>query len=159
MPMRLLRTTLNCVKCGCSFTIKEHRIFYLRYIPKVCSIECFVELLKTGNEISLIEDMVSCIRKDLYIQNNYKSSWEVEFSKFLISKKIEFLYEPFAFNVFKDNYYVPDFYLPKSGIFIEVKGKWENQAKNKFLSFINKFGFRTYLANEAVMNLIRRGKW
>lgn len=156
---KLLKTTLNCAYCGNSFTIKEHRIFYLRYLPKVCSIDCFVRLITTGKEIEEVAEMASCIRKDLYIQNNYKSGWEVEFSKFLINQKIDFLYEPFAFNVFKDNYYIPDFYLPNSGVFIEVKGKWEKQAKNKFLSFISKFGFRTYLANEAVMNLIRRGKW
>lgn len=156
---KLLKTTLNCTSCGCVFTIKEHRIFYLRYLPKVCSIDCLVKLFNTGNQIDLIEEMASCIRKDLYIQNNYKSTWEVEFSRFLIKNKIEFLYEPFAFNVFKNSYYIPDFYLPKSGIFIEVKGKWETQAKNKFLSFINVFGFRTYVASEAVINLIRRGKW
>lgn len=51
-----------------------------------------------------------------------KSSYEVLYANYLIINEINFEYEPKTF-VLKENVrYTPDFYLPKSNTYIEIKG-------------------------------------
>lgn len=57
----------------------------------------------------------------------YRSKWEAYIARLLFLSKIEFQYEPARFYLDKDLSYLPDFYLTKEKIYIEVKGNWSKQ--------------------------------
>lgn len=59
----------------------------------------------------------------------FRSYWEYKLARILEYFDIKFLYEPERF-YFADFTYVPDFYLPKYNLYIEVKG-WMNEISIK----------------------------
>ena len=63
-----------------------------------------------------------------------RSSYELKFAKYLDKQGIKWQYEPKAFDLGTTTYR-PDFYLPTKNIYIEVKGYWTEEAKNKFELF------------------------
>jgi len=76
--------------------------------------------------------------------NNYymRSSYEIAYAKWLDSNNIKWVYEPVAFKVDsngKQTTYRPDFYLPETDEYIEIKGWWRDDAKEKFLEFRKKY--------------------
>ena len=60
-----------------------------------------------------------------------KSSWEVATAKYLDMFTMIWTYEPTSFPT-PYGYYTPDFYLPELDLYIEVKGQWRDDAKQKF---------------------------
>jgi len=55
-----------------------------------------------------------------------RSTWEIEFAKFLYNNKIEFKYEHMGINYYynnKNRIYYPDFYIVNTNILFEVKPK------------------------------------
>jgi hypothetical protein len=52
----------------------------------------------------------------------YRSRWEVYVAKLLLYGDIYFLYEPRRFFFSKTLSYLPDFYIPSYGTYVEVKG-------------------------------------
>lgn len=76
--------------------------------------------------------------KIFYKNNRFKSFWEYRFVRWLELSKIEWNYEPKAFKLTvnnKETHYIPDFYLPKFDCYIEIKGWWRDDAKEKFIKF------------------------
>jgi hypothetical protein len=63
-----------------------------------------------------------------------RSSWEVAYAKFLDINNIKWLYESDTFNL-GDCTYTPDFYLPETNEFIEIKGYWHDDAKYRYNLF------------------------
>jgi len=68
-----------------------------------------------------------------------RSSWEVAYAKWLDKKNIKWQYEPKTFELSKENTYTPDFYLPETDTYVEIKGRWYNDAKKKFKLFQKKY--------------------
>jgi hypothetical protein len=66
-----------------------------------------------------------------YKDNCFHSQWEVNFAQFLDDNDIKWIYEPKAFDL-GDTTYTPDFYLPETNEYIEIKGYWIDDAKFKF---------------------------
>ena len=64
----------------------------------------------------------------------FKSSYEIAYAKYLTKNHVKWQYEPKAFDL-GNTTYRPDFYLPKSNIWIEVKGYWREEALHKFNLF------------------------
>lgn len=71
-----------------------------------------------------------------------RSSYELAFAKYLDSYNATWLYEPQAFpinytfkGIEKEGTYRPDFYLPSTDTWIEVKGWWRDDARAKFDAF------------------------
>ncbi len=60
-----------------------------------------------------------------------RSSWETRYAKWLDENDIEWEYEPKRFNL-GEYTYCPDFYLPKTNRYIEIKGYWKPKAIEKF---------------------------
>jgi hypothetical protein len=60
-----------------------------------------------------------------------RSSWEILFAKFLDFNNIAWLYEPKAFDLGNCTY-TPDFYLPETNEYIEIKGWWRDDALLKY---------------------------
>jgi len=52
----------------------------------------------------------------------YRSKWEVYVAKLLLYSDTRFKYEPKRFFLSPKLSYLPDFYLPERGVFLEVKG-------------------------------------
>ncbi len=63
-----------------------------------------------------------------------RSSWELNFARFLTLSNIRWQYESKTFDL-KNTTYTPDFYLPKFDLHIEIKGFWRTDAKKKFRKF------------------------
>ena len=83
----------------------------------------------------------------------YRSNFEREIAKELRRKKVKFKYEPKKIyyqypivrgicnecggtQVGRRTSYTPDFFLPKSEIWIEAKGKWDSSGRTKILSVL-----------------------
>jgi len=73
-------------------------------------------------------------KKIFYLGITFKSTWEVLVAKFFEQNDIEWQYEPkrFWFNEFT---YLPDFYLPKIDLWIEVKGWMDERSKLQIEKF------------------------
>lgn len=85
-----------------------------------------------------------------YKNINFRSPWEANFAKFLDGSGIKWQYEPRTFDL-GDTTYTPDFYLSEFDCYIEVKGFWRNDAKEKFNMFQSKFNdinIQVFEANE-----------
>ena len=66
----------------------------------------------------------------------FKSSYELTYANFLNMNNIPWLYEPKKFYLEDGkHYYLPDFYLPKTNEYHEVKGKWFAHSIKKVASF------------------------
>ena len=73
--------------------------------------------------------------KGSYYNNIWmRSSYEVAYAKYLDKQGIKWLYESKAFDL-GNTTYTPDFYLPESDTYIEIKGYWRDKCKEKFRKF------------------------
>ncbi len=73
--------------------------------------------------------------KGAYYKNIWlRSSYEIAYAKWLDKNQIKWTYEPIAFNL-GNNTYRPDFYLPQTNEYIEIKGFWRLKAKEKYTLF------------------------
>jgi predicted nuclease of restriction endonuclease-like RecB superfamily len=63
-----------------------------------------------------------------------RSNWEVAYAKWLDKQNIKWQYEQQTFDL-GDTTYTPDFYLPETDTYIEIKGYWYNISKKKFKLF------------------------
>lgn len=65
----------------------------------------------------------------------FRSSYESAYAKYLDKNKIEWEYEKKTFKLPNGTTYTPDFYLPKSDKYVEIKGWLSDIAKNKIKLF------------------------
>jgi len=77
---------------------------------------------------------MACGRKIRYNGIAMRSSYEIKFAYFLDLSGIKWLYESKAFDL-KHSTYIPDFYIPEWDCYIEIKGWWRKDAKEKFRLF------------------------
>ncbi len=67
-----------------------------------------------------------------------RSSYEIAYAKYLDENNILWLYEIQTFNL-GNTTYTPDFYLPTSNLFIEIKGYMTDKAQNKINKFLDNY--------------------
>ena len=67
-----------------------------------------------------------------------RSTWEVKYAKYLDKNDIKWQYESKTFDL-DNTTYTPDFYLPETDTYIEIKGRWRDDAKKKFKKFQKKY--------------------
>lgn len=65
----------------------------------------------------------------------FRSSWEANYARFLNFKQEKWQYEYKTFELKDGRTYTPDFYLENEDVFVEVKGFWRDDAKEKFELF------------------------
>ena len=85
-----------------------------------------------------VGSLLSGYYKDVWM----RSGWEIKFAQFLDCSGIQWEYEPEAFKLVLDNKitnYTPDFYLPEFDYYIEIKGWWRHNSKEKFAKFNRKY--------------------
>jgi transposase-like protein len=64
-----------------------------------------------------------------------RSSWEKKYAEYLKNNKIDFFYEPKAFQLSNNKSYVADFYLPATDEYIEIKGFLSEDQSDKYALF------------------------
>lgn len=64
-----------------------------------------------------------------------RSSWEVSFAKYLDMQSVNWQYEPKTFVLSDGSAYTPDFYLPNTNEWVEVKGWFREEHKKKIESW------------------------
>lgn len=69
-----------------------------------------------------------------YKDINMRSNWEIKYAKYLDNNRIKWFYEPKTFDL-GNNTYTPDFYLPKTDEYMEVKGYFPNKVRKKLKLF------------------------
>lgn len=67
-----------------------------------------------------------------------RSSYEIAYAKYLDKNNIKWKYESKRFDL-GELTYTPDFYLPKSDKYVEIKGWWRKKDKKRFKLFKSKF--------------------
>ena len=75
----------------------------------------------------------------IYNDTKFRSNWEIAVVKYFDEKQIKWLYEPNLFKIGEHNTYTPDFYLPETNEYIEVKGYFTEENKQKMIKFINQY--------------------
>jgi hypothetical protein len=63
-----------------------------------------------------------------------RSGWEKKYAEYLDKQNIKWLYESKTFDL-GNTTYTPDFYLPETNEYIEIKGYLRNSSKNKMIKF------------------------
>ena len=110
---------------------------------KVISCGCWAKEQSsiTGSNTGLNNRTKNCskwgwhiIKDDVKIK--MRSGYEVMYAIILENKRIEWEYEPKCFKLQNGMRYTPDFYLPKTNEWIEVKGMYTEIAKIKHQKFI-----------------------
>lgn len=128
-----------CSVCGGASTIQPKNWKLLDPTSKYfCSRDCLLQAITecspNGNYlIELPEKRVgSHYSKELGVF--FMSRYEEKVAMFLINNEIAYNYEKYWFPVLK-SIYIPDFYLPEYGCFLEVKGAYGVGSKNKLAKF------------------------
>ena len=114
-----------CYTCGKKFkrassTVKNNKSRHL-----FCSLACAYKKNHPYKKFQY---------KNIY----FRSSWESLFAQWLDLSGIKWEYEPKTFNLGKTTY-LPDFYLLEFNCWIEIKGWWRDDAKEKFKQFNKKY--------------------
>ena len=91
-----------------------------------------------GKKSALFGKVAPFIKRIKYKGIKMRSSWEVAYAKYLDKQGIKWQYEPKAFDL-GNTTYTPDFYLPESDTYVEIKGRWFKDAKKKFNLFRKKY--------------------
>lgn len=79
-----------------------------------------------------------------------RSSWEIAYAKWLDKNNIEWRYELNTFDL-GDTCYTPDFYLPETNEYIEVKGYFPKKIKEKielFKQLYHNINFKVLLGKD-----------
>jgi predicted nuclease of restriction endonuclease-like RecB superfamily len=109
-------------------------------LKKYYCIDCNKEIslkakrCKRCAEINLPKSIKRIHYEDIWM----RSSWEVAYAKYCDKNKIKWEYEPKIFDLGKSRY-IPDFYLPESDTYVEIKGRWYPGTKRKFRLFQKKY--------------------
>lgn len=104
-------TCKRCIVCDRKFRYKNNE-----HIRK--------QLQKPHNSLSV-----------LYQNIKMRSSWEYIFAYWLDLSGIKWEYEKYTFDL-GNTTYTPDFYLPEIDCYIEIKGWWRGNSKDKFKKFL-----------------------
>lgn len=142
---------LRCVDCGEIITghkavrckecfhnyIKKSGILKNREKSKTWRDKISKTMLKKGTTVGKKNGMYGKITHGKWGKYNgiyMRSSYEIKFAFFLDCSGIEWEYEPRAFDL-GEMTYTPDFYLLEFDCYIEIKGYWRDDAKEKYNKF------------------------
>ena len=132
--------TIRCTACKRLQRIptKKAKLLPGDDTPYVCSADCVLTLIrkveKKNDQPKIPFGSIENNQWDPNQRPAWRSLFEERFARWLMSQQIAFHYEHYVFNV-GDGFYIPDFYLPQSGLFIETKGLWRMGQKKKFWNF------------------------
>lgn len=138
--------TIRCSGCGTlvEVLLREYKLLDPKSVH-LCSTTCLLEAIRSHSKpeapwpMVLEEwDMGPGATWSDELGAMFRSRYEVVVAKFLSKNDIEYEYERYWFPLIK-TVYIPDFYLPEYGVFLEVKGQYGVGAKNKLGQFRTMF--------------------
>lgn len=151
-----------CSQCGASFEVCNNLSGPKLY--SFCSSDCLVDFVRRQKAVvpdcsidGLIDQGLVYANQqysiDIFDESAYyssrlatyfRSAFEAAVAEALvIYYKEDVCYEPYEILLpsrTKRRVYIPDFFLPRYGIFLEVKGMWFNGGKRKFLQAVSLLG-------------------
>ena len=104
--------------CGIEFEVFPARKDTAKYCSRTCKKKYSISKIRTYNY------------KDIKL----RSSWELAFAQYLDSKGYTWKHEPETFQTLH-GFYTPDFWVEELGSYVEVKGYFRKDAKQKFDDF------------------------
>jgi len=126
--------------CGCEFRIVPSKAKHvLSEFEMFCSEECLINYINNVDprppSITRNSPHISDTYSDYdpVTKKFYRSGYEVVMARCLANHDIEFEYEAHSFFL-NGRYYTPDFYIPEAELYIECKGLWKGQGKQKFIA-------------------------
>jgi len=156
-------------ECGRWFELSYFkRKQILKGIEVFCSTRCLasyltvLELSDNNNPIHDSRVGKSTISEplvywDKFTHRFYRSKSEAIAANFFNMNRVEWEYERYVICIDGcTKTYTPDFYLPKSKAFVEVKGLWKGSSKKKVVSTIS-MGFRLVVIPHYLVQLMERG--
>jgi hypothetical protein len=135
-----------CGKCGKDFVLDRYSC---RMNPPgsflFCSDECFKDYVMSMHPLSH-DDLVRLTVKDApgdYLEKEcyspllgttFRSWFECSTAEHIVLRwGVGACYESHIIPIDETHVYLPDFWIPLSGVWLEVKGEWRLGAKNKFM--------------------------
>jgi len=97
----------------------------------------------TGTKKPVVLDDIGYVVES-YRGNLMRSSWEIEYAKYLDSLEISWSYEPEALVIPGICTYFPDFYIHDFDFYVEVKGYWRENSREKFDMIRHYFSDKTF---------------
>lgn len=154
MRANYLKQDCKCLWCGRQFTYKTIKRLEAVSLP-LCSVSCLEYFLKKIEPVKL-PDYSNCFLYKPKDKKPFRSSADARFFNWARFEGIEAWYEPFIFDIQtqrKRIQYIPDFYLPDSKIFIEIKyNEFSSKAINKINAF-KEIGFCIFVIDLAIYRI------
>lgn len=141
----------RCHICGKGYNLEVYAEKHRKYVPRVCGSECFVRFLKEPKR-ELPKDLKRIVYRESDM--SMRSDFERGVANWHIRNGIVYAYEPF--NLYhKERSYLPDFYIAKTAIFLEVKGIWEAGYFDRFRIFADNYPDMFYVIDLPFMRRIK----
>lgn len=125
---------------------KDCRNKMLTSLKKVWASEPYRKKLSESLKKRWLENPPACYSKKFIIKSNkgeviLRSSYERDFVRYLDDLNISWEYEPkrFVLKTYKDRALIPDFYLPEFDLWVEIKGYFWHDAKEKWEAFCKEY--------------------
>jgi hypothetical protein len=115
-------------KCQKKFHIERWRKV------KYCSLKCAMRVIGGRPTSPKASRGKAGIRKDISDSIYFYSRWEANMARLYNYLKIKWAYAPRSFDI-GGHTYTPDFYLPESDTYVEVKNFWGEYSKVRDLQF------------------------
>jgi hypothetical protein len=132
------KNTKKCQACYLKTIKGKNHPLYGKHHSKKSKNKISMTRIKNGNSKGRKNGMFGKIAKHgkgAYYKNVYmRSSYEIAYAKYLDKNNIKWLYEYKTFDLGYTTY-TPDFYLPETDTYVEIKGWWRPDAKKKFRLF------------------------
>jgi hypothetical protein len=110
-----------------------------------------------GNKIGKNNGFKHGFREDVGFY--FRSSWEANIARILNCLQIKWEFETTRYEINENETFIPDFYLPDKKYWIEVKGRWMEDARRKFDAFKNLYKVKVKVIDEPFYKwLIKRFK-
>lgn len=118
------RITTPCLnpECGRTFSFERHRT------RKFCSVPCAMKVNGGRPTSPKASRGKAGIRPDIDSSIYFYSRWEANLARLYTHLGILWLFTPHSFDIGKQ-IYTPDFYLPETDTYIEVKNFWSTYSK------------------------------
>ena len=142
---------LLCETCKmlCRLPAAQERLFP-SISPAFCSEICLMSHIRSRKPLSAVELRMRGIRQalpgpagDVYspiLCRVFRSEFEKSFAEYAAEWPENVFYEPHALRLHARGAYIPDFFIPDYGVWLELKGEWRFGGKAKFMAACNILG-------------------
>ena len=119
-----------CNNTGCGKIFKKQPWERAKY----CSNKCAMAVIGGQPTSPRAARAKAGIRPDIDPHIYFYSRWEANYARILNLEKIKWIHQPKRFKL-ESQHYTPDFYLPKTNTYVEIKNFLAEYSKNRDLGF------------------------